>query len=190
MVILPHLTLTSAQATLFVNYVNAGGTLVGFRPDLQLANVFGVASLGTTLPEAWLKMDTTTPYAPVQIDNVMRFHGTADLYSLNSASALATLYNTSTAPTTSPAVAINTYGLGKAILFSFDLTQSIVLMRQGNPAWAGYPNNHDGFNTMRASQMFMDQGSGQFWNDLGDGTLNDIPQADIQLRLFSNTLSH
>src|SRR5262249_54077255 len=64
-----------------------------------------------------------------------------------------------------------------------------VLMRQGNPAWAGYPNTHDGFNTMRASQMFMDQPSGQFWNESGDGALNDVPQADIQLRLFSNTLT-
>ena len=62
-------------------------------------------------------------------------------------------------------------------------------MRQGNPAWAGYPNNHDGFNTMRASQMFMDQPSGQFWNDLGDGALNDVPQADIQMRLFSNLVT-
>jgi hypothetical protein len=68
------------------------------------------------------------------------------------------------------------------------MTQNIVLLRQGNPAWAGYPNNHDGYDTLRASQMFMDQGSGQFWNDLGDGALNDVPQADIQLRLFSNAL--
>ena len=62
-------------------------------------------------------------------------------------------------------------------------------MRQGNPAWAGYPNTHDGFNTMRATQMFMDQPSGQFWNDLGDGALNDVPQADIQMRLFSNLVT-
>ena len=188
-VILPHLTLTAAQATLFQNYVNAGGTLVGFRPDRQLASVFGVASLGTTLQEAWLKIDTTTSYAPSMDSEAMKFHGAADLYSLNSASALATLYYTTTLPTTSPAAAINSYGLGKAILFSFDLTQSIVLMRQGNPAWAGYPNNHDSFNTMRPSQMFMDQPSGQFWNDLGDGALNDVPQADIQLRLFSNAVT-
>jgi len=188
-VILPHLTLTSAQEAIFQAYVNAGGTLVGFRPDLKLAGVFGVASLGTTLQEAWLKMDTTTPYAPSSDSEAMRFHGAADLYSLSGASALATLFNTPALPTTSPAVAINTYGTGKAILFSFDLTQSIVLMRQGNPAWAGYPNNHDGNNTMRASQMFMDQPSGQFWNDQGDGTLNDVPQADIQLRLFSNLVT-
>ena len=188
-VILPHLTLTSAEVTLFQNYVNAGGTLVGFRPDLQLASVFGVSSLGTTLPEAWLKIDTTMPYAPAQVTNVLRFHGTADMYSLNSATAFATLYSSSTVSTTSPAAAVNNYGLGQAILFSFDLTQSIVLMRQGNPAWAGYPDNHDGYNTMRAAGMFMDKPSGQFWNDLGDGALNDVPQADIELRLFSNAVT-
>jgi hypothetical protein len=188
-VILPHLTLTAAQATLFQNFVNAGGTLIGFRPDLQLASVFGVASLGTTLPEAWLKIDTTTPYAPGVGNNVLKFHGTADLYSLSGASAVANLYNSPTSSTTSPAASIYSYGSGKAILFSFDLAQSIVLMRQGNPAWAGYPDNHDGFNTMRAAGMFMDQPSGQFWNDLGDGALNDVPQADIQMRLFSNTIT-
>ena len=118
-VILPHLTLTSAEATLFQNYVNAGGTLVGFRPDLQLASVFGVASLGTTLQEAWLKIDTTTPYAPSSDSEAMRFHGTADLYSLNGASALATLYNTPTLATTSPAAAINTLWLGQSDSLQF-----------------------------------------------------------------------
>jgi hypothetical protein len=188
-VILPHLTLTAAQATLLQNYVNAGGTLIGFRPDLKLASVFGVASLGTTLSEAWLKIDTTTAYATALDNTVMRFHGAADLYSQSGATTLATLYNSSTVSTASPAAAINSFGTGKAILFSFDLTQSIVLMRQGNPAWAGYPNSHDGYNTMRASGMFMDKNSGQFWNDLGDSALNDLPQADIQLRLFSNLVS-
>ncbi len=119
----------------------------------------------------------------------MKFHGAADLYSLSGAAAIATLYDTPSAPTASPAVAVNSFGSGTAILFSFDLTQSIVLMRQGNPDWAGYPNNHDGFNTMRASGMFMDKNSGQFWNDLGDGALRDVPQADIQLRLLSNLIT-
>ena len=138
-VILPHLTLTAAQATLFQNYVNAGGTLVGFRPDLQLANVFGVASLGTTLAEGWLKIDTSTAYGSALDSQTMKFHGTADRYSLNGASALASLYSDPNSPTASPAAAIYSFGSGKAILFSLDLTQSVVLMRQGNPAWAGYP---------------------------------------------------
>src|SRR5258708_17261005 len=41
-VVLPHLALSAAQATLLQNYVNAGGTLVGFRPDPLLATLFGV----------------------------------------------------------------------------------------------------------------------------------------------------
>ena len=84
---------------------------------------------------------------------------------------------------------MNTYGSGTAVLFSFDLTQSIVLLRQGNPAWAGYPDTHDGNNTLRASQMFMDAPSGQFWNDLGDNGLSDVPQADEEMRLFSNAIT-
>ena len=188
-VILPHLALTSAQAVLFQNYVNAGGNLIGFRPDQQLATTFGVNPQGTTLSEGWLKIDSTTPYGAALVAQAVKFHGTADNYSLVTAKSLATLYATVTTPTSSPAATVNTYGLGQALLFAFDLTQSIVLLRQGNPAWAGYPNNHDGFNTMRPSQMFMDKGSGQFWNDLGDGSLYDVPQADEELRLFSNVLT-
>jgi hypothetical protein len=187
-IVLPHFALTQSQAALFQNYVSTGGTLVGFRPDPQLAAVFGVSPSGTVLSDAWLKINSATPYTSALYSDPLKFHGVADLYSLNGATALALLYNAPNTPTASPAAAIYTFGSGKAILFSFDLTQSIVLMRQGNPAWAGYPNNHDGFNTMRASQMFMDATSGQFWNDQGDGALNDVPQADIELHLFSNVL--
>jgi hypothetical protein len=187
-VILPHLAVSAAQATLLQNYVNAGGTLVGFRPDLQLAGVFGATSTGSTLAEAWLKINTATPYGSGLAGQVLKFHGTADLYTLSSASPLATLYQSPTTSTSAAAVAINTFGQGRAILFSFDLTQSIVLTRQGNPAWAGYPNNHDGFQTMRPSQMFMDAPTGASWNDNGDNALNDVPEADEQLRLFSNAV--
>lgn len=186
-VILPHFALTSAQATLFQNYVSAGGTLIAFRPDPQLASVFGVAAGTSTLSESWLRINST-PYTSALAGQPMKFHGTADLYTAQTATVLAVLCSGSSSCGSSPAAAINSFGQGQAILFSFDLTQSIVLMRQGNPAWAGYPNNHDGFNTMRPSQMFMDTGTSSFWNDQGDGTLNDVPQADIQLRLLSNVL--
>ena len=89
-VILPHLTLTAAQATLFQNYVSAGGNLVGFRADQQLASVFGVNALGTTLTEAWLSINTGTPYGAGLVSQVIRFHGTADEYSLLNATSLGT----------------------------------------------------------------------------------------------------
>src|SRR5579871_2584650 len=53
-VILPHFTLTASQASMFQNYVSNGGILVAFRPDPQLAAVFGVTSASGTLSEAWL----------------------------------------------------------------------------------------------------------------------------------------
>lgn len=187
-VILPHLPLNPAQASLLQGYVESGGTLIGFRPDAQLAAVFGVSPLGSVLPEAWLQISTCTAQGFGLTSQVLRYHGSADRYTLNGASPLATLYSSYTTSTSSPAVALNTFGQGQAILFSFDLTESIVLLRQGNPAWAGYPNNHDGFSTLRASQLFMDSGTNTFWNDPGDQSLNDVPQADEQMRLLSNTL--
>ena len=191
-VVLPHLSLTAAQAALFGNYVNAGGTLIGFRPDQQLATVFGVNVQGATVLRGWLKINIRQHRTVSDsVSQALRFHGTAGRsYSLlTSPPRLATLYTNPDSATAFPAVAVNTYGSGTAVLFSFDLTQSIVLLRQGNPAWAGYPNTHDGNNTLRASQMFMDGPSGQFWNDLGDNGLSDVPQADEQMRLFSNAIT-
>jgi len=187
-VVLPHLPLSPGQAALLQAYVENGGTLIGFRPDTQLAPVFGVSPSGSSLSEGWLQINTGTPEGFGLTGQVLRFHGTADRYTLNGATALATLYQNPTTPASAPAASRATFGQGQAILFSFDLTQSIVLLRQGNPAWAGYPNNHDGFSTLRASQLFMDNSTGAFWNDQGDQTLNDVPQADEQLRLFSNAL--
>src|SRR5262249_465761 len=79
-VILPHLALTSAQATLFQNYVSSGGVLVGFRPDLQLASVFGVTSQAATLQEGWLQINSGSAPGFGLASQVMKFHGTADLY--------------------------------------------------------------------------------------------------------------
>src|SRR6185437_6328632 len=185
-VILPHLALTNAEAILFERYVATGGVLIGFRPDTRLADTFGVHFLGRDLSEGWLKIDTGTPSGAALDEKILKFHGTADLYRTNDAVPLAMLYEDFYTPTPWPAATANVFGLGKAILFSFDLTRSVVLMRQGNPQWAGYPDTHDGHRRMRPSQFFMDAPTKSFWNDRGDGALNDTPQADEQLRLFSN----
>lgn len=187
-VVLPHLPLSPTQATLFQAYVNAGGSLIGFRPDAQLASVFGVTPLNAILPEAWVQINPGTAHGYGLTGQTLRFHGVADRYAVNGASVIATLYQTFTTPTASPAVTVNAFGQGQATLFAFDLAQSIVLLRQGNPAWTGYPNTHDGFSTMRASQMFMDVGTSAFWNDLSDHALADVPQADEQLRLLSKSI--
>ena len=116
-VILPHFTLNSGQVALLQDYVNAGGTLIGFRPDAQLAAVFGVSPLGSAIPEAWLQIQPGTPQGYGLTNQVLRYHGTADRYALNGASSLPTLYQNPTTSLSAPAAAINSFGQGQARSF-------------------------------------------------------------------------
>ena len=69
----------------------------------------------------------------------MQFHGTADRYTLNGATGVATLYSNATTSTTNPAVTLRSVGTngGQVAAFTFDLARSVIATRQGNPAWAG-----------------------------------------------------
>ena len=80
----------------------------------------------------------------------MQFHGTADRYTLNGATAVATLYSTATTATANPAVTLRTVGTngGQAAAFTYDLARSVVYTRQGNPAWAG--QERDGIAPIRS----------------------------------------
>ena len=51
-VILSEMSLTSAQASMFSDYVNSGGNLIGMRPDSQLNSVFGISATFGTAPES------------------------------------------------------------------------------------------------------------------------------------------
>ena len=144
-VILPHLTLTAAEATLFQNYVNAGGTLVGFRPDLATGQCIRRGSSGDDAAGSVAEdghHHCLCALLRQRGDEVSR-DGRPVFAQRRQRPGYPVQHLNSRQPLRRPLRSI-AYGLGKAVLFSFDLTQSIVLMRQGNPAWAGYPNNHDG----------------------------------------------
>ena len=84
----------------------------------------------------------------------MQYHGTADRYTLNGATAVATLYSNATTATPNPAVTLRSVGSsgGQAAAFTFDLARSVVYTRQGNPAWAG--QERDGVVGIRPDDMF------------------------------------
>src|SRR5262249_5849210 len=104
-VVLGDMALTSSQVTTLTNWVNAGGTLIAFHPDKQLASLMGLSDANGTLSNAYLKVDTTigTPGFGI-VGQTIQFHGTADKYTLNGASSVATLYSSATQPTVNPAV--------------------------------------------------------------------------------------
>lgn len=90
--ILGEMPLDAAQVTILNNWVNNGGTLIAMRPDAQLQSLLGITPAAGTLSEAYLLVNTSTGPGVGIVDQTIQYHGTADLYTLNGATALATLY--------------------------------------------------------------------------------------------------
>ncbi|MFJ8045348.1 Ig-like domain-containing protein [Kitasatospora sp. NPDC096147] len=184
LVLLGETPLTDAQVTMFSNWTSTGGRLVAMRPDKKLAPLLGLTASANTLADAYLKIDTSAAPGAGLTADTMGFHGAADRYALNGATAVATLYGDATTATANPAVTLRTVGSGQAAAFTFDLARSVVQTRQGNAAWAG--QQRDGVDGYEASEMFFG-GNGQAdWNDL-DKAL--IPIADEQQRLLANLVT-
>ncbi len=187
--ILGDTPLTPTQVTTLTNWVNGGGNLIALHPDKQLAGLLGLTDNAATLTNAYLKVDTTSAAGAGIVGQSIQFHGTADRYTLNGATALAWLYSNAGTATTSPAVTTRSVGSngGDAAAFAFDLNKSIVYTRQGNPAWAG--QDRDGVGDIRTNDLFYGAKSGDVQPDWTDTSKIGIPQADEQQRLLVNMIT-
>ncbi|MBC8074695.1 MAG: Ig-like domain-containing protein, partial [Chloroflexales bacterium] len=186
-VILGQMPLTGAQVTLFGNWVAGGGNLIAMRPDPQLAGLLGLSAPSGTLAEGYLLVNTSVAPGTGITDQTIQFHDIADRYTLNGATAIATLYANATTATANPAVTLRSVGSngGQAAAFTFDLARSVVYTRQGNPAWAG--QNRDAAITdgvIRSNDLFYG-GAEPDWVNLSKVA---IPQADEQQRLLVNLI--
>ena len=186
LVLLGDVPLTAAQAAMIGDWVRGGGNLVAMHPDKQLAGLLGLRDAGGTLSEGYLLVDTTASPGTGIVGQTIQFHGTADLYDLNGARAIATLYSTANASAGRPAVTLATAGAGQAAAFTYDLARSVVNTRQGNPLWSGQART--GQVPTRADDLFY--GAATFdpqpdWIDLNKVA---IPQADEQQRLLANLI--
>ncbi len=187
--ILGDTTLTPTQVTTLTNWVNGGGNLIALHPDKQLAGLLGLTDNAATLTNAYLKVDTTTAAGAGIVGQSIQFHGTADRYTLNGATAIAWLYSNAGTATTSPAVTTRAVGSsgGDAAAFTYDLNKSIVYTRQGNPAWAG--QDRDGVGDIRTNDLFYGAKSGDVQPDWTDTSKIGIPQGDEQQRLLVNMIT-
>ena len=180
-VILGNVALTSSQVSMLTTWVNAGGNLVAMRPDKQLAGLLGLTTTTGTRANAYLKIDTSAAPGAGIVGSTIQYHGTADNYNLNGATAVATLYSNASTATSNPAVTLRSVGTngGQAAGFTFDLAQSVVYTRQGNPAWAG--TERDGVAGIRPDDMF--------YSSWLDTSRIAVPQADEQQRLLVNMIT-
>ncbi len=187
-IVLSSIALTSSEAALLGDWVNEGGNLIAMRPDKKLAGLLGLVEEEGVLSEGCLIVDNSPGPGAGIAGQPMQFHGTADFYSLGSASSLAMLLSGAERTTSHPAVTLRTVGTkgGQAAAFAFDLAKSIVLTRQGNPAWAG--QDRDGIPPLRANDLFYGGAPAdprQDWINLDKVA---IPQADEQQRLLANMI--
>ncbi|MBL8058067.1 MAG: hypothetical protein JNK29_15285 [Anaerolineales bacterium] len=158
-------------------YVAGGGRLMALRPEAALAEVLGVEPAGGALTDGYLHRASGQALAQGLPAVSLQYHGPADRYRLAGAQAVAWLGDRA-APTEAPAVAIHTFGRGRAVLWAYDLAHSVALTRQGNPEWAN--QERDGREGLRAQDMFVG------WMDLDRLA---VPQADEQLRLLTRLLT-
>ncbi len=189
-VIVGDMTLTVAQVTMLSNWVTAGGTLIAFHPDVQLASLLGIAPVGGTLSDKYLLVNTATGPGVGIVNQTIQYHGPADLYTVNQGTnILAFLYTDVATTSTFPAVTSRNVGTsgGQAIAFTYDLAKSVVYTRQGNPAWVG--QNRDAQDAViRADNLFFGNASFDPEPDWVNLDKVAIPQADEQQRLLTNII--
>ncbi len=186
-IILGPVPLTGAQVSMLTTWVDGGGNLIASRPDPQLAPLLGLSPGAGSLSDAYLAVDTAVEPGTGIVSETMQFHGTADLYTLSDAVAVATLYSSPTASTGNPAVTMRNVGAngGQAAAFTYDLARSVVYTRQGNPAWEGQERDGGlGDGIIRSSDLYFG-GAQTDWVNLDKVA---IPQADEQQRLLANMI--
>ncbi len=181
--ILAETTLSSAQATMFTNYVNGGGRLIAMRPDTQIKGLFGLGTKVSTVSDRYVKFingaswNGETPASGLTSSG-LQIHGSADQYNmLSGAVMIAEIYSSRTTGTGYPAVIGSSSG--SAVAFNYDLAKNVVYTRQGNPLNADQDIDHD--LVIRSIDLYLTSGGGS-WVDLD---LVPIPQADEQQRLFA-----
>ncbi len=179
-VVLGEMTVTSGQVTMLTNWVNAGGTLIAFKPSALLTPLMGLSAAGSTLSDRYLLVNTSSGPGVGIVNQTIQYHGAANLHTLNGATALATLYSSATVATTNPAVTTINVGVngGKAVAFTYDLAKSIIYTHQGNPAQAA--TETDGQTPIRPDDLF--------YPSYVDMNKVAIPQADEQQRLLANII--
>jgi hypothetical protein len=184
-IILGETPLIPADITRLSNWVARGGKLIAMRPDEQLASLLGISNAAASRSEAYLQVDTSREPGAGIVGETIQYHGTADLYTLEGDTRqVATLYSSPTEATPNPAVTLRSVGTngGQVAAFAFDLAQSIIYTRQGNPEWAG--QDRDGDSIIRTNDLFF---SGAEPNYINLDKVA-IPQADELQRFLANLI--
>ncbi len=176
LVVLAETPLTAPEATLFIDYVAAGGRLVAMRPDAQLHGALGIAAAAGSTTNGYALVVQSGPGAGLQ-NVTLPFRGAAAHYDLAGATAVAELYSTRTTSASRAAVVRN----GATAAWAFDLARSTAYTRQGDPAFAGVDRDLlPGPPMIRTNDVFY---------QTIDLERVAVPHADVHQRLFVRVIA-
>ncbi|MEI9808727.1 MAG: Ig-like domain-containing protein [Bacteroidota bacterium] len=82
-----EITVTAPQVTMFTNWVNAGGTLIAFKPGAPLNSLMGLTAASGTLSDKYLLVNTASEPGTGIVGETIQFHGDANLHTLNGATS-------------------------------------------------------------------------------------------------------
>jgi hypothetical protein len=190
LVLLGELKPLPAQVKLLADWVAEGGNLIAMRPKAPLGELMGleVQSPGSSSQRAYFRIDNSQPPGAGICGESMQYHGPAARYAPTTATTVATLYRDANSAIDHPALTINAVGPhgGQAAGFAFDVARSVVLTRQGNPAWSG--QERDGTPPIRSDDLFFGAAELDPQPDWVDLDKVAIPQADELQRLLANLI--
>ncbi len=175
--LLPGLPLNEQQVNALSAWVAQGGRLLSLRPDAQLDPLLGVARQPGALTDGYFQLETSRWGIG---DVPLQFHGPADLHTaLPGTEVEGKLLSADASVSTFPVVTLLQGigpGAGKAASLAFEVSCSVILTRQGDPARAGRTELDAVPRSSELFQAFLD-------------TKNfEIPQADEQQRLLLRVL--
>jgi len=132
--ILPYNTsLTSSEKDEIRDFVAAGGSLIAIGGSSGLNEIFGVGRVERVLNEGYIEITDTDHLITSNLSSSLHVVGKIPLYPLSRGEVLAKVKDTSGNTLDYPAVVLNRYGEGLAILIAPDLVSSVVNIQQGKP---------------------------------------------------------
>jgi hypothetical protein len=172
-----------AEIDALVAYVSAGGRLIVLRPSRLVALALGLTPVDTVTYPAYVRPGAAHPAGAGVPRESIQTHVPADHYEPaalpTGSQEIARLYLDADTPTSYPAILDLTLGHGRVVVFTYDLPQAVALVRQGNPALAGW-------RTVGYRQPYRP-------NELFTGWVDPrrvhLPQADIHTMLFGNAIN-
>ncbi|MBI4025751.1 MAG: hypothetical protein HY360_12275 [Verrucomicrobia bacterium] len=187
LLIIPNLLLTPAQQDIVREHARRGGSMIAFRPAVELASVFGIEPYGESwmfegrrLVGQWWSAYTRHPEG-----ELLQVHGGADLYRVSGAEEIAPLLSDYDADlpgrrhagSLHPAVSRVEASGGRRVCFAYDLARCVALIQQGRADQAsdGPFANADGDAKFSLNDMFI----GHL-----DPRLRNVPQSDLHRDLL------